>query len=234
MERTSNAPASMLLMRTTLAQGFVSLAIPLLLVLFNSRLVMTPAFLYIEYTRPDFPADYYGLSTEERLEYAPYALNYLLNAADIRYLGDLTFSDDSPLFNARELHHMRDVKTLTQIVFGVALVLAMLLVGVAYGLRSTGKLRFALQRGALLTLGLIAAIVIAAVINWDFFFAGFHRLFFESGTWYFAYSDTLIRLFPEQFWFDASLVIGGLTVFEALAILLVYAGLDKRAERRPL
>ena len=106
-----------------------------------------------------------------------------------------------PARNARELNHMRDVKTLTQIVYGLALVIVLLLAGTAYGLRSVGKLRFALQRGAMFALGLVAAVVIAAVVNWDFFFTGFHRLFFESGTWYFAYSDTLIRLFPEQFWF---------------------------------
>jgi integral membrane protein (TIGR01906 family) len=219
MEHTSNPPLSLKFSLAGLAHGLVVIALPLLLLLFNSRLVMTPAFLYFEYTRPGFPEDIYGLTTEERLEYAPYALDYLLNSADIRYLGDLRFSDGNPLFNARELTHMRDVKTLTQIMYGAALIVALVLVGIAYSLRGSDKFRLALQRGALLTLGLIVAIVLAAVINWDFFFTGFHRLFFEGGTWYFAYSDTLIRLFPEQFWFDAALLIGGLTVAEALAII---------------
>jgi uncharacterized membrane protein len=31
-------------------------------------------------------------------------------------------------------------------------------------------------------------------------FVGFHQVFFDAGTWTFAYSDTLIRLFPERFW----------------------------------
>lgn len=229
MEGTSDAAFSINIPFIALARAFVTIALPVLLVLANSRLVMTPAFLYFEYTRPDFPADFYGLTTEERLEYAPYALNYLLNGADVRYLGDLRFADDSPMYNSRELTHMRDVKTLTQILYGAAIILALIAAGIGVRLRGTKHFLAALRQGAMLTLGLIAAIVLAAIINWDFFFTGFHRLFFESGTWYFAYSDTLIRLFPEQFWFDAALLIGGLTVFEALSIL----GISLWWRRRP-
>ncbi|MEO0599678.1 MAG: DUF1461 domain-containing protein, partial [Chloroflexota bacterium] len=54
---------------------------------------------------------------------------------------------------------------------------------------------------------------------WDFFFTQFHNVFFEQGTWRFYYSDTLIRLYPERFWFEASLVVGVLTVVGALVIL---------------
>jgi integral membrane protein (TIGR01906 family) len=63
------------------------------------------------------------------------------------------------------------------------------------------------------------AVVLAAILSWDVFFTGFHTLFFQSDTWYFAYSDTLIRLFPEQFWFDAALLIGGLAIIEALVVI---------------
>jgi integral membrane protein (TIGR01906 family) len=69
--------------------------------------------------------------------------------------------------------------------------------------------------------GIVVTIVLAAIVNWDFFFTTFHTMLFESGTWRFAYSDTLIRLFPEQFWFDAALLIGGLTTL--IALLLLFA-----------
>ena len=205
----------------TILSVFVTIACPLLLVLFNVRLVMTPAFLTFEYTRPDFPADFYGFTQADRLNCAPYAINYLLNGADITYLGDLRFPDGTPLFNARELKHMRDVKTVTQIAYGAAVVIALMAAGAGYVLWRHRRLALALFRGSLLTLGMIAAIIFAAVLNWNFFFTGFHTLFFKNGTWYFDYSDTLIRLFPEQFWFDASLLIGGLTIIEALIMLLV-------------
>ncbi|MCK7530763.1 MAG: hypothetical protein MZV63_06815 [Marinilabiliales bacterium] len=42
--------------------------------------------------------------------WAPYAVDYLVNGADISYLGDLKFDDGTPLYNERELSHMEDVK----------------------------------------------------------------------------------------------------------------------------
>lgn len=204
---------------------YLTIVFPVLLVLVYVRLVMSPAFLYFEYTRPGFPSDSYGLTTEQRLQYAPYALDYLLNGEGIDFLGDLKFSDGSSLFNTRELRHMRDVKTVTQISFGLAAAATGLAVAAALALaRRAGTrpdLYDALFRGAVLTLGLIVAIVIVAVLSWDFFFVAFHSLFFENDTWYFAYSDTLIRLFPEQFWFDAALLVGGLTGLTALIVLFV-------------
>ena len=205
----------------TVLQLLIAAVLPVLLVLLNARLVMSPAFLHFEYTRPDFPEDYFGLAMEERLQYAPYAINYLLNGDNITYLGDLRFPDGTSLFNDRELRHMRDVKLMTQITFGGALVAGILAVTAGYALLRSGRLARALMYGSLLTLGLIAAVVIVAIFSWETFFTSFHALFFADGTWYFAYSDTLIRLFPEQFWFDAALLVGGLTTLEAGLILLV-------------
>ncbi len=201
------------------------IGVPILLTLINVRLVMTPAFLSFEYNRPDFPADFYGLTREERLAYAPYAINYLLNAEDISYLGDLEFPDGTPMFNTRELRHMRDVKLVTQYAYGFAVLLGVVVIAAVLALwrspQTRPHLRQALITASLLTLGIIFAIVVVALLNWNFFFTGFHKLFFENDTWYFAYSDTLIRLFPEQFWFDASLLVGGLSVLEALVILVI-------------
>lgn len=202
---------------------FLITAFPVLLVLIGVRLVMTPLFLSFEYQRAGFPADFYGFTTEDRLQYAPYALDYLLNGEDIDYLGNLTFPDGTPLYNERELRHMHDVKIVTQAAFGLALILgAAALAATAYLARRRDLrpvLAGSLLAGALLTLGIIAGIVAIAVANWDFFFSRFHQIFFEGDTWTFAYSDTLIRLFPEQFWFDAALAIGLLTVLGSLVAL---------------
>lgn len=206
---------------------FVTIALPVLFIMVNVRLVMSPAFLSFEYNRPDFPVDFYGFTQQDRLHYAPYAIDYLLNGEDITFLGDLQFEDGTSLFNARELRHMRDVKTLTQIAYLTAIVVGVLAIGAGYLLWRRGRLYTALFRGALVTLALIVAVVLAAILSWDVFFTGFHTLFFESDTWYFAYSDTLIRLFPEQFWFDAALLIGGLAVVEAMIVIAFTVGWRK-------
>lgn len=206
-----------------LAQAYLTVIFPILLVLIAARLVMTPLFLQFEYNRPDFPPDPYGFTREDRLSYAPLALDYLLNGAGIEYLADLKFPNGASLYQADELRHMRDVKTLTQIAFGSAVVAGLIALGGVILLRRRrhGELRWALFSGAALTLGIIAAIVLVALVDWEFFFVGFHQLFFAGGTWYFPTSDTLIRLFPEQFWFDAALTIGGITVVTALVVCFV-------------
>jgi integral membrane protein (TIGR01906 family) len=220
------------MIRLRIAQTFLVVAFPVLLVLIAARLVMTPLFLQFEYPRADFPPDPFGFTLEDRLNYAPYALNYLLNGEGIEYLGDLTFPDGTHLYNMNELRHMRDVKTVTQIAFGLAVVVGLLFIADAYYLARRQRLGQTLLYGAMLTLGLVAAIVIGAVVNWEGFFVGFHQMFFQSGTWYFPTSDTLIRLFPEQFWFDAALTIGALTVITALVVLVAVLVLSRRVKRR--
>jgi integral membrane protein (TIGR01906 family) len=203
-------------------QIILTIIFPVLLVLINVRLVMTPAFLQFEYNRPRFPEDFYGFTREDRLRYAPLAIDYLLNGEDIGFLGERRFPNGTPLFNPRELRHMRDVKTVTQVAYGAAVALGgvWLIGAVVLWRRSRTHLRAALIQGSLFTLGIIAAIIIVAVFSWDVFFTGFHTLFFENDTWYFEYSDTLIRLFPEQFWFDAALLVGSITTAASVIVLV--------------
>lgn len=200
---------------------FITISFPFLVVMIFVRLVMTPLFPLIEYNRPGFPADYYGFTIQDRLTYAPYAIQYLLNGEDISYLGDLRFPDGKEMYNTRELHHMRDVKLVTQYAYASALIGGLLALLAIYALWRFNRpaLQSALLNGSRLTIGLIFAIVIIAITSWDTFFTTFHQLFFSGGTWQFEYSDTLIRLFPEQFWFDASLVIGGATLLVALVTM---------------
>ncbi len=215
------------MVRLRIAQTYLVVVFPLLIVLLAARLVMTPLFLHFEYYRADFPPDPFGFTLEDRLTYAPYALDYLLNGAGVEYLGDLKFADGSRLYATDELRHMRDVKNLTQIAFGLAFIGGLLTLADGCYLWRHKRLSRALFYGALFTLALVAAIVVGAVVNWEGFFVGFHQLFFQGGTWYFPTTDTLIRLFPEQFWFDAALTIGGLTVLTALVVF----GITSRIKR---
>jgi integral membrane protein (TIGR01906 family) len=204
------------------ARIVIFVVLPLVLVMINVRLVMSPLWLQIEYTRPGFPVDPFGFTTEDRLEYGRYTVDYLIYRHDIAYLGNLRSAEGRPLFNERELIHMRDVHVLTSWAFVVAFIAGAAAIVCATRLvrqKQTGEFRRGLRQGAILTIALLVGIILIAVVGWEFFFTGFHQLFFADGTWYFLTSDTLIRLFPEQFWFDSALLIGVLTVFESLAIL---------------
>jgi integral membrane protein (TIGR01906 family) len=206
----------------------ITILIPPLLILIGVRLAMTPAFAFFEYGRADFPPDFYGFTQDERRQYAPYAINYLLNSEGIDYLGDLTFPNGDLLFNTRELRHMHDVKIITEWAYRAAFAAGLVVIGgIIVMRRAPFQLRAAIRRGAWLTLGLIGLIVVAAILAWDVFFTAFHRLFFEGDTWLFLTSDTLIRLFPERFWFDAALFIGGFAVIGALSLLGIASRIGK-------
>lgn len=216
---------------------FFTLAAPLLLVISSVRLVMSYEFLRFEYLRPDFPADSYGFSAQDRLIYAPYGIDYLLNGEGIDFLGDLRLRGDKcwpplpetadcPMYQPRALAHLVDAKRIIKTVFSLAFLLGLTagsLVCLAY--RSADyrpAIRKGLIHGSFLTLAAVATIAILALTAWDFFFDRFHELFFAAGTWRFAFSDTLIRLFPERFWFDAAIAIGLLSSAAAIIILIFY------------
>jgi integral membrane protein (TIGR01906 family) len=207
-----------------LLRGFLILSFPAFFLLTGVRLVATETFLQIEYNRPDFPDDRFGFSQEDRLHYAPYAIEYLRNDAGIDYLGDLTFENGMPLFNARELRHMEDVKVVTQAAFAVHAVLSVLFIGAILALAWRSDTRPALCQGlsggGVFTITLIMSLAVLIIANWDFFFDNFHAVFFEGDSWQFSTSDTLIRLFPERFWFDAAMIIGAFTVFAAVTAIL--------------
>jgi len=215
-------------MKFSILSWFVAILIPLVLIGLGIRALLTPAFLQIEYNMPYFPPDEYGFTREDRLELAPYALDYLVNSADISYLGKLTFDDGSPLYNERELSHMEDVKRVTQGALNVWYISLALLVMLGIWSWREGWMqtyRLGLMRGGWLMVGLAAAIglivVIGILINpnvfWNFF-AGFHALFFEGDSWLFLYSDTLIRLFPIRFWQDAFLYAAIIALGGALGL----------------
>ena len=85
----------------------VTLLIPLALIGLGLRVLLSPVFLKIEYNMPYFPPDQYGFTKADRLKWAPYALEYLVNSADISYLGDLKFDDGTALYNERELSQLQ-------------------------------------------------------------------------------------------------------------------------------
>ncbi|HLF91577.1 MAG TPA: DUF1461 domain-containing protein [Anaerolineales bacterium] len=67
---------------------------------------------------------------------------------------------------------------------------------------------------------LTLVIGLLAVVAWQAWFVAFHEVFFAPGSWTFNYTHTLIRLFPEKFWFDAALTIASLSLTGGLLLAL--------------
>ena len=200
---------------------FVTIFVPFALTFVGLRLLLTPAFPQVEYRTPGFPADDYGFSMQDRLHWSTISINYLVNNADISYLGNLTFPDGSPLFTKDELSHMHDDKGVIQPVLWIEYTIWLLLLGLGLWARFGGwwqEYLRGLKRGGWLTIGLVVVLGILAATSFWQFFTVFHELFFKGNSWLFPTFDTLIRLFPLPFWEDAFLFAGVLDVLGGLAL----------------
>ena len=140
----------------------VTVLVPVVVVLTAVRIVIHPWYLEFEYHTPGFPADPYGFTLQERLQYARLAVDYLLNDQGIQFLADLHFpagqqapenscqfmEDCTRLFNDRELEHMLDVKRVVGAAFRVWLAgLALLVIGglIAWRMKAWKDYRLALS-----------------------------------------------------------------------------------------
>ena len=204
-------------------QWIISILIFFFILMTSIRILLTPLYLKWEYHKASFPPDTYGFTTEDRLYYAKFSVDYLINNEDISYIGDLTLADGSSLFNNRELSHMVDVKNLVKL--GLKLWYAAFFIIVIFILlliikRNYRDIFIVAQRGAYITIGFIIFVLISVGISFSALFTGFHKIFFEGETWIFLYSDSLIRLFPMQFWQDAFFLLGVISLFIAIIIIV--------------
>jgi integral membrane protein (TIGR01906 family) len=207
----------------TLLRWLVVLAMPVLLVLTAGRIMVADWYPRYEYAKPDFPADPYGFTQAQRLELATVCIHYLQRPGppeaaismlqELRLPGSdsLSGDGDKPLFAEYEISHMLDVKRFTDVLWRAHAVAALLAIGslvLLLARRSTRRDGYAaLLGGGLLTAGLLAFLGLFVLLGWRTFFIGFHEIFFPPGTWTFDWSDSLIRLFPDKFWFDAGAIL---------------------------
>lgn len=181
----------------------VVVGLPPVIVLSGLYLLMSSAYIRYEYGKAGFPPAA-RLSDEQRYTAAVECIRYLRTGVGIEVLQELEASQ-GPLFNERELRHMVDVKAVTLGAFTfhracTVLVLGAILYLARYG--PQGECARRVVQGAGLTVLLVILLLVAAVLNFNWFFTEFHHLFFEGDTWLFSYTDTLIQLFPLPFWFD--------------------------------
>ena len=209
-----------------LATVLFVLSIPLLLITSNVRWAANEPRLY-EYSFDHYDAEARTGVARNELDFAARDL--------IRY-----FNDDRPtiqtlvtqegravpLYNERETSHLRDVKNLFRTVFRVqeaSLAFALLyVVGVFVWAREAPlrSLARTVLGASVLTFALLGLAAVGALVGFDELWTKFHLLAFTNDLWKLdPETDHLIQMFPEDFWFDATLLVAALTAVEALALL---------------
>jgi len=195
--------------------ALVTLSIPIIISVLSILVLLSPIFTNLEYRRPGFPDDSYGFSTAERLDFGNQTRRYLISSNTLEDLNQLVFENGDPIYIDRELSHLEDVKSVLQgvlkVFYGAAAVYV--LGGLIARSRDWQTIYLkAIFLGGKITAGILVMILFLTLISFQALFTNFHLLFFEGDSWLFFYSDTLIRLFPVQFWQDIFLVFGILTL----------------------
>ncbi len=148
------------------------------------------------------------------------------------------------LFNERESSHLTDVKNLFRTVFRVqeaSLAFALVFVVAVFIWAAEAPLRLLariLLQASLLTLGLLALFGVLALVGFDELFLRFHLVAFTNDLWNLnPDTDHLIQMFPRDFWFDATMLVAGLTAVEAVllaSLSAMYLGMRLRLRVGPL
>ena len=202
-----------------------ALCVPFLIACVVTTAVIQPWYPTWEYGKANFPEDTFGWTQDERLDLAMVSVDFLRSwgSADdtIYMLEEQTMPDsDELLFTENEVLHMYDVKVRTNIIRWLILALgAIVLLGLAVSGTAVKRWRM-MRQGGILAILLLIGIGIFFLAAWDTFFTQFHEILFPAGNWSFPYSSSLIRLFPNKFWFDVGAIIVGGTFGTGLLLTL--------------
>jgi integral membrane protein (TIGR01906 family) len=198
-----------------------ALVLPLFLILFNTSYITNSEWLYdYGWWRNDI-ANRTGLTVGELNRGADQIKEYFGNDAELLDLRVDYAGREVSLYKEREILHMVDVKALMQSVFAITrwsgvVLLLLLAIGIITLRRAFVPLLLrSLKWSAIGTGAFLIIFGGAAAIDFGWLFTQFHFLSFANDLWLLdPYNDYLIIMFPQQFFFEATLFIGVLTVID--------------------
>jgi integral membrane protein (TIGR01906 family) len=197
------------------------IAMPIFFVTFNVRIAFNSPWVYTTGFDRNNISQRTGVPDAELNRVAEEFRAYFNN--DAEFLDVQIYGQD--IFNTREIIHMKDVKALVRWMYIVTYIAGGVLVGyMAWGFARSGRqfLVPVLRRtrtGGVFTIASLAAAGIIVGSAFDFFFTLFHEISFRNDFWMLdPRRDFLVVMFPEQFWFESTLLIAFATVAQALLV----------------
>jgi integral membrane protein (TIGR01906 family) len=207
------------------------ICIPLLLITTDVRFAVNDIRLY------EYGFSKYQVSEETRLD-----KGNLTEAAHklITYFNSDEEFVDINIFNQRDIAHLKDVKGLVQLVYRLQFVsLAYIAIYILFNFLLLGgafwrELARRLIWGSWATIALLAILGFIALVSFDQFFLIFHLVSFRNDLWQLYPGDKLLAMFPEGFFRDAALFIGGAVIVEAIVIwAAAWVFLRRRGKAKP-
>jgi integral membrane protein (TIGR01906 family) len=191
-----------------------AVALALLITLVGPMLLFSPPFVSALQERHGVAATF-GVSRQEVDRVTAEVLVDLFVDGEF----DAAFAGGPPLLDERERAHMHDVARLVRLLGLIVIVAALVVVVASWRLRREPARRGRLMILAAASIGAAAAVLaVIFAVAFEPAFLAFHAIFFPPDSFLFAPGSNLITLFPEAFWFDASLAAGAAIVLSAILV----------------
>ena len=212
---------------TAAAMTLVALVLPIFFVTANVRHIANSDWVYsYNWWRNGIP-ERSGIKTSELDRAVDQFIDYFNNDEEFLDLRVVLRDEEVSLYNQREVHHMVDVKGLIAGTMNVSLWTGvfLLVVGIAGAVllrhRFWGLLYRAAAWSALGSLFLIGILFIAVLINFNLVFTTFHFISFANDLWMLdPRRDYLLIMFPQRFFFEATLAIAVMTAIEFAGLVV--------------
>jgi integral membrane protein (TIGR01906 family) len=230
MEQTfERKPRSELGLLRMIIVGVFILAVPVALITTTVRVVISEKAVY-DYAVRDYGAQQTsGIPMSELLRSNGQIRDYLVtpDAGPLAITVTDNAGKSASLFNAKETVHMADVRSLVQLMFKVQLLSVALVLALAAAivvLWPTRVLAAATLWGGLMTMAAIGFVGALAVTGFDSAWTQFHEIAFTNMAWQLnPLTDHLIQMYPEQFWQDAVMSLGGFLMAQAVGLAVLSA-----------
>jgi len=216
-------------LRGLISVGFV-LLLPLLIIGTSLRGLITDRDFMLSGFRDSQVAATTGLDDPQLQRIADAFVAYFQAPPGQIQMQVTAFGQSRPLFNDKEVAHMEDVQALIQFFLRVQIIAAAVVIVRLVFAFFVDRSVVPLGRDMLLSTGLmIALIVLVAVLSlldFDALWTRFHQIAFRNDLWLLDPStDYLIMLFPEPFWFAATIRMATSVAVQTALVVLVGLGL---------
>ncbi len=203
--------------------------VPVFLITANVRLVINlPALYSYGYDRyEDEITRYMNIEREDYIDGGRQIRDYFNNDADELDVRVVVGGILRSIYSEREVLHMSDVKDLVRGVYRLGELSALYLFAFAVAgmffepwRRSLRRTAWHMAMGGAVTLGLVVLVGLGALAGFERLFLAFHEVSFSNDLWQLnPRTDYLIAMFPEGFFFDATILIAMLIIVQSTVLV---------------
>lgn len=223
--RVNAGPALLDWVRGLVSIAFV-LLLPMLIIGTSLRSLVTDREFMLRGFLDNNVAETTGLDDQQLQRIADAFVAYFQGPSGQIQMQVTAFGQPRLLFNDREVAHMEDVQALIQFflrmqVIAAAVVAVRILVAVFLD-RGVVNLGRDMLISTALMVALVVLVGIASAIDFDGLWTRFHQIAFRNDLWLLDPTrDYLIMLFPEPFWYTATIRMATTIAVQTLLVALV-------------